>query len=214
MLGFLNKLFDNNAKDVQRLTKDVVVKVNALEAQAVNTPDLALAFAKLRERVQGGESLDAVLPEAFAFTREAAIRTLGKRHYDVQMIGGAALHQARIAEMKTGEGKTLVATLALALNALEGKGCHLVTTNDYLAKVGAEQANDAVARLAQGALPLNAKLCGPVSVHLHNQTFHQHLCAPAIESVNDGTQLPVLRLGGGDDERIGGGIGLNLAAGG
>jgi preprotein translocase subunit SecA len=139
MLGFLNKLFDNNAKDVQRLTKDVVIKVNALEAQAKDTPDLANAYAKLRERVKGGESLDAVLPEAFALTREAAIRTLGKRHYDVQLIGGAALHQARISEMKTGEGKTLVATLALALNALEGKGCHLVTTNDYLAKVGAEQ---------------------------------------------------------------------------
>jgi preprotein translocase subunit SecA len=139
MLGFLNKLFDNNAKDVTRLSKDVVSKVNALESQAKAVENLAEAFMKLRERVKGGESLDAVLPEAFALTREASIRTLGMRHFDVQLIGGASLHQGRIAEMKTGEGKTLVATLALALNALEGKGSHLVTVNDYLAKVGAEQ---------------------------------------------------------------------------
>ena len=139
MLGFLNKLFDNNAKDVSKLQRDVVAKVNALEPQIKDTPDLAAAFAKLRERVGNGESLDAVLPEAFALTREASVRTLGMRHFDVQLIGGASLHMGRIAEMKTGEGKTLVATLALTLNALEGKGCHLVTVNDYLAKVGAEQ---------------------------------------------------------------------------
>jgi preprotein translocase subunit SecA len=139
MLGFLNKLFDNNAKDVTRLSKDVVSKVNALEPQAKGVENLAEAFMKLRERVKGGESLDAVLPEAFALTREASIRTLNMRDFDVQLIGGASLHQGRIAEMKTGEGKTLVATLALALNALEGKGAHLVTANDYLAKVGAEQ---------------------------------------------------------------------------
>ncbi len=138
MLGALTKLFDSNDKDVKRLSREVVQKVNALEAQTNQIPDLAAAFAELRARVQAGESLDSVLPEAFALTREAGRRTLGMRHFDVQLIGGAALHNGRISEMKTGEGKTLVATLALALNALSGRGCHLVTTNDYLAKVGAE----------------------------------------------------------------------------
>ena len=94
----------------------------------------------LRTRViEGGESLDDVLVPAFALIREASRRAIGKRHYDVQLIGGAALHQGRIAEMRTGEGKTLVATLALAFNALDGKGAHLVTVNDYLVRVGAEE---------------------------------------------------------------------------
>ena len=87
-----------------------------------------------KERVAGGESLDDILPEAFAVVREAAFRVLGQRHYDVQLIGGIVLHQGRIAEMKTGEGKTLVSTLPAYLNALNGKGVHLVTVNDYLAK--------------------------------------------------------------------------------
>jgi preprotein translocase subunit SecA len=139
MLGILNKLFDNNARDVAKLQRDLVTRVNALEPEVQKVEDLAAEFAKLRERVQGGENLDSVMPEAFALIREASVRTLGMRHFDVQLIGGAALHAGRIAEMKTGEGKTLVATLALALNALEGKGAHLVTVNDYLAKVGAEQ---------------------------------------------------------------------------
>ncbi len=139
MLGILNKLFDNNARDVAKLQRDLVARVNALEPEVQQMKDLAAEFAKLRERVQGGESLDSVMPEAFALIREASVRTLGMRHFDVQLIGGAALHAGRIAEMKTGEGKTLVATLALGLNALEGRGAHLVTVNDYLAKVGAEQ---------------------------------------------------------------------------
>src|SRR5205085_4608095 len=91
-----------------------------------------------RQRLANGERLDDLLPEAFATVREAAIRTLGQRHYDVQLIGGIALHRGEIAEMKTGEGKTLVATLAVYLNALEGKGVHVVTVNDYLAKRDAE----------------------------------------------------------------------------
>ena len=91
-----------------------------------------------RQRLANGEKLDALLPEAFATVREAAIRTLGQRHYDVQLIGGIALHRGEIAEMKTGEGKTLVATLAVYLNALEGKGVHVVTVNDYLARRDAD----------------------------------------------------------------------------
>src|SRR5699024_8645055 len=90
------------------------------------------------ERLAGGEKLDELLPEAFATVREAAQRTLGQRHFDVQIIGGAALHQGNIAEMKTGEGKTLVATLPAYLNALSGKGVHIVTVNDYLATYQSE----------------------------------------------------------------------------
>ena len=90
------------------------------------------------QRLASGEKLDELLPEAFATVREAAIRTLGQRHYDVQLIGGIALHRGEIAEMKTGEGKTLVATLAVYLNALEGKGVHVVTVNDYLARRDAD----------------------------------------------------------------------------
>ena len=93
---------------------------------------------KFRQRLASGDKLDDLLPEAFATVREAAIRTLGQRHYDVQLIGGIALHRGEIAEMKTGEGKTLVATLAVYLNALEGKGVHVVTVNDYLARRDAD----------------------------------------------------------------------------
>src|SRR5919202_1927481 len=92
----------------------------------------------LRERALGGESLDDLLPESFALTREAAKRALGQRHFDVQLIGGMALHDGSIAEMKTGEGKTLTATLAVVLNSLTGNGVHLVTVNDYLARRDAE----------------------------------------------------------------------------
>ncbi len=139
MLGFVQKLFDNNDREVKRFQSEAVNAANALEAKFEAVDNLAEAYAALRRRhLEGGESLDALLPEAFALTRESAKRYLGLRHYDVQFIGGAALHAGRIAEMKTGEGKTLVATLALALNALSAKGTHLVTTNDYLARTGAE----------------------------------------------------------------------------
>lgn len=112
-----------------------VEKINALEPQfeAMNDEEIRAQTPKFRERVTAGESLDDILPEAFAVVREAAKRTLGQRHFDVQLMGGVVLHNGTIAEMKTGEGKTLVATLAVYLNALEGKGVHVVTVNDYLA---------------------------------------------------------------------------------
>ena len=139
MFGFIQKLFDQNDREVGRLDAEVVRRVGELEAGLEAVPDLAAAFSELRRRhLEGGETLDALMPEAFALVRESAKRHLGLRHYDVQLVGGAALHRGKIAEMKTGEGKTLVATLALALNALTGKGTHLVTTNDYLARTGAE----------------------------------------------------------------------------
>ncbi len=139
MFGFIQKMFDQNDREVKRLASQVVERVNSLETEMEALPDLAGAFEGLRRRhLEGGESLDALMPEAFALTRESAKRNLGMRPYDVQLIGAAALHAGRIAEMKTGEGKTLVASLALALNAVSGKGTHLVTTNDYLARTGSE----------------------------------------------------------------------------
>ncbi|TMB63051.1 MAG: preprotein translocase subunit SecA [Chloroflexi bacterium] len=132
------KLFDSNEGELRRLRK-IAARVNALEAstKSLSDEELRRRTEVFRERLAKGEDLDNVLPEAFAAVREAARRTIGQRHFDVQLLGGMALHKGHIAEMKTGEGKTLVASLALYLNALSGEGAHLVTTNDYLAKTGA-----------------------------------------------------------------------------
>ena len=135
-MSWLKKIFgDPNARAVAKLAP-VVESINALEPQVRELSDEGLAgkAGELKERYRNGEALDDLLPEAFALTREAARRALGQRHYDVQLMGGIVLHHGGIAEMRTGEGKTLVATLAVALNAMEGKGVHLVTVNDYLAR--------------------------------------------------------------------------------
>src|SRR5436190_839873 len=128
-----------NDRYVRSLGK-YVDAVNALEPNihALSDDELRAQTELFRQRLANGEKLEDLLPEAFATVREAAIRTLGQRHYDVQLIGGIALHRGEIAEMKTGEGKTLVATLAVYLNALGGKGVHVVTVNDYLARRDAE----------------------------------------------------------------------------
>ncbi|MGM0773631.1 preprotein translocase subunit SecA [Marinobacter sp.] len=134
------KMFGSkNAREIKRMRK-TVSRINELEEQYGNLSDTELQgkTAEFRRRYDEGETLDALLPEAFATTREASRRVMGMRHYDVQMIGGITLHEGRISEMKTGEGKTLVATLAVYLNALTGKGVHLVTVNDYLARRDAE----------------------------------------------------------------------------
>ncbi|CQB52000.1 Protein translocase subunit SecA [Syntrophomonas zehnderi OL-4] len=125
---------DNDEKEVKKL-RGTVDEINALEAQmqALADGDFPLKTEEFRERLKNGERLNDILPEAFALVREASRRTLGMRHFDVQLIGGMVLHKGRISEMKTGEGKTLVATLPAYLNALEGKGVHIVTVNDYLA---------------------------------------------------------------------------------
>jgi len=117
-----------------------VEQINTLEpaTKKLSAEDMRAKTKELKRRIDDGKTLDDVLPEAFALVREAAIRTIGQRHFDVQLIGGMVLHEGRIAEMKTGEGKTLTATLALYLNALLGKGVHLVTPNDYLSKVGVQ----------------------------------------------------------------------------
>src|SRR4051795_12515537 len=136
----LAKVFGTaNERELKRLWP-VVADINALEAQIQPLSDeqLRARTAAFRERFAKGETLDALLPEAFAVVREAGRRTLNMRHFDVQLIGGAVLHQGRIAEMKTGEGKTLVATLPAYLNALAGQGVHVVTVNDYLARRDSE----------------------------------------------------------------------------
>ncbi len=128
-----------NDRELKRMQRSVD-KINALEQQIQQLSDeqLTAKTAEFKERYQQGESLDKLLAEAFAVCREASIRITGMRHYDVQLIGGITLHEGKIAEMKTGEGKTLMATLAIYLNALSGKGVHIVTVNDYLAKRDAE----------------------------------------------------------------------------
>ncbi len=135
-MGFLEKIFgDLNAKEVKKL-EQLADKIEALEeiTQALSDAQLRDKTEAFKQRLEEGETLDDLLPEAFAVCREAAWRVLKLKHFRVQLIGGIVLHQGRIAEMKTGEGKTLVATLAAYLNALEGKGVHVVTVNDYLAK--------------------------------------------------------------------------------
>ncbi len=134
------KIFGSANERLIKSLRPAVARINELESRyaPLSPDDLRIKARELRDRVSAGQSLDAVMPEAFAIVREAAKRTLGQRHYDVQLIGGMVLHQGKIAEMKTGEGKTLVATLPSFLNALGGKGVHVVTVNDYLARRDAE----------------------------------------------------------------------------
>ncbi len=140
MFKVLTSIFGSRNQRLLRSYGPLVTATNAFDAQMTALPDAAFpgVTAALRERLAAGASLDSVLPEAFAAVREAARRTIGLRHFDVQLIGGISLHQGKIAEMRTGEGKTLVATLPVYLNALPGKGSHVVTVNEYLAGRDAE----------------------------------------------------------------------------
>jgi len=135
MLKWLGSLIDSNEKELKRL-EPIVGQINSPEPdfQKLSDAELRAKTNEFKARLKNGETLDDILPEAFAAVREASRRTIGERHFDVQLMGGMVLHQGKIAEMKTGEGKTLVATLSLYLNALTGDGCHLVTVNDYLAR--------------------------------------------------------------------------------
>jgi preprotein translocase subunit SecA len=137
MIGYLTKkIFGSRNDRYLKTLLPTVSKINALEKdmQALSDADIPARFAGYREEAAGGRELESFLPEVFALTREASRRVLGMRHFDVQLMGGMILHQGKIAEMKTGEGKTLVATLPVVLNALSGKGVHVVTVNDYLAR--------------------------------------------------------------------------------
>jgi len=137
---FLTQMFGSRNDRLLKTYRKAVQQINALEPTFEKLDDLQLRGKtdELRERLGKGETLDQLLPEAFAAVREAGKRTLKMRHFDVQLIGGMALHQGKIAEMRTGEGKTLMATLPVYLNALAGKGVHVVTVNDYLARRDAE----------------------------------------------------------------------------
>ena len=139
-MAFLDKIFGSgNLREVKRLAP-IIAKINSFEDEykKLKDSDLPVKTAEFKSRLEKGELIDAILPEAFALVREAASREIGQRHFDVQMIGGIVLHQGKIAEMRTGEGKTLVATLPLYLNAISGRGAHLVTVNDYLSKYQGE----------------------------------------------------------------------------
>jgi preprotein translocase subunit SecA len=135
VMKVLNKLFGSRNDRLLKKLRKVVEQIAALETdiQSLNDAALQAKTSEFRQRIEQGDTLDQLLPEAFAVVREASTRVLGMRHFDVQMIGGMVLHQGKVSEMKTGEGKTLVATLAVYLNALSGKGVHVVTVNDYLA---------------------------------------------------------------------------------
>ena len=140
MFGILNKIFGNsNEKEVKKLQK-TVDKITDLETtiEKLSDEQLRNKTEEFKARLSQGETLDELLPEAFAVVREASKRTLNMRPFDVQVMGGIVLHQGRIAEMKTGEGKTLVATMPVYLNALTGQGVHIITVNDYLAKRDSE----------------------------------------------------------------------------
>ncbi len=140
MVLVLDKILRAGEGRILRKLESLAKQVNALEPelQKLSDEQLKSLTNTYKVRVQNGESLDDLLPEAFATVREASLRTLGQRHYDVQLMGGAALHLGNISEMRTGEGKTLVSTLPAYLNALSGKGVHVVTVNDYLAHRDAE----------------------------------------------------------------------------
>ena len=139
-MSMFQKVFGTHSEREVKRIKPLVDKIEALRPtmQALSDEDLRNKTTEFKERLSNGETLDDLLPEAFAVVREADKRVLGMEPYRVQLIGGIILHQGRIAEMKTGEGKTLVATLPAYLNALEGKGVHIVTVNDYLAQRDAE----------------------------------------------------------------------------
>ena len=139
-MSVLNKIFKSYSEKEVKRVKPIVAKINSLEPEMAKLSDSELVAKTpyLKKQLEEGKTLDDILPEAFAVVREASKRVLGMRHFDVQLIGGIILHQGIIAEMKTGEGKTLVATLPVYLNALEGKGVHVITVNDYLAKRDSE----------------------------------------------------------------------------
>ena len=139
-MGLIDTLFGNTSESRLKKLRPYVERINALEPamQAMSDAELRAQTERFRARLAAGETLDDLMCEAFATVREAAVRTVQMRHFDVQLLGGMVLHQGRIAEMKTGEGKTLVATLPAYLNALNGKGVHIVTVNDYLARRDAQ----------------------------------------------------------------------------
>ena len=138
--NLLTSIFGSRNDRMLKTYRKTVAQINALESalESLSDVDLRAKTDAFKVRLQQGESIDSVLPEAFAVVREASKRVMKMRHFDVQLVGGIALHQGKVAEMRTGEGKTLTATLPVYLNALTGKGVHVVTVNDYLANRDAQ----------------------------------------------------------------------------
>ena len=182
MLDFLKKfLKTSNEAEIKKLRK-TVDQINALEGDVKKLSDSEMRdrVAALRQRAQGGEELDALLPETYALVREAGVRVLGQRAFDVQLIGGIVLHQGRIAEMRTGEGKTLTATFPAVLNALTGKGVHVVTVNDYLAKFQSEWMGKVYMTFVQSGMPPR--------LSAHDQCMLSHdISAVSDHVITDGT---------------------------
>lgn len=170
-MGLLKQVFDSNERDIARLRRKVT-RINQLESEYINLSDDELSGMTVlfRERLANGEKLDNLLPEAFAVVREAAKRVLGQRHFDVQLMGGMVLHEGRVAEMRTGEGKTLVATLPSYLNGLTGLGVHVVTVNDYLAR-----------RDANIVGQVHRFLGLSVGLNVHDMDFHAKKAAYAAD---------------------------------
>ena len=203
MLKFLDRLFNgSNEKEVKKIRKIVEEKINPLESKmtAMSDTKLAAMTFEFKERLMKGETLDDILPEAFAVMREASRRVLGMRHFDVQLIGGIVLHQGRIAEMSTGEGKTLVATLPTYLNALEGKGAHVITVNDYLAKRDSEQMGKvykflklSVGLIAHDMEPAARKLAynSDITYGTNNEFGFDYLRDNMVSSVDQMVQRPL-----------------------
>ena len=166
-----------NERELKRMAP-LVEATNRLESpfKALSDAELRAKTDEFRYRLSAGETLEDLLPEAFAAVREASVRTLGMRHFDVQLIGGIVLHEGKIAEMKTGEGKTLAATLPLYLNALTGKGAHLVTVNDYLARRDAEWMGGHLpiaGPVGGGHRPRDGRPAAQGSVRLRHHVRHQ-----------------------------------------
>src|SRR3989338_9965673 len=138
-MSLFGKIFGDESSKFIKDTDKIVAKINSFEESIseLENQDFPQKTQEFKDKLNSGETLDEILPEAFALVREASKRNLKERHYNVQLVGGIALHQAKIAEMRTGEGKTLVAVLPAYLNALGGEGVHIVTVNDYLSRIGA-----------------------------------------------------------------------------
>ena len=171
--GIIGKFLKNSSqRDIDKL-KAIVQKINAWEPKVKEVPDenFPLKSEEFKSKIKNGAKLETLIPEVFAYVREASRRTLSERHFDVQLMGGIILHQGKIAEMKTGEGKTLVATLPAYLNSLNGKGVHIVTVNDYLAK----RDSDWMGKIYK-FLGLFLPSCSRVSLHLFKVVYPPFVC--------------------------------------
>ena len=185
--GVIKKVFGTRSDRWLKRQRPLVGRINSLEStiKALSDDELRNQTAVFRQRIDNGSELDVLLPEVFATVREVAVRTMGMRHYDVQMLGGLVLHQGMAAEMKTGEGKTLTATLPVYLNALSGKGAHVATVNDYLASRDADwMAKSEIPKLFINAVP-GTILVGPQREFCRSWPNQQEVTVPGLHFVQE-----------------------------